>query len=142
MQTTNGAHKQIDTDGLTVRPVGATKAPVEVSKAAVAAATGTPPVADPFSVRLSKSYQNQDEMVSVVRFREPTGKDYRKYGAPRRYVVIEQGLKSETSIEINTEKVASYIQCLSDPPLLSSTVDKFTISDFAACSEVIFGFFN
>lgn len=100
------------------------------------------PPADSRTVTLSKGYRAHDlDDVRTIRFREPTGREYRKFGVPFRYAVTD-GASAETSLIVQMDIVANYIVCLSEPAIPMSTVDRMTIEDMNACSRVITDFFK
>ncbi len=94
-------------------------------------------------VWLSRAYQAHDLDVQRIKFREPTGKEYRQFGIPVRYVTSDSGgVVAETSVVVNIDIVGNYIVVLSDPPVPSSTVDRMSVDDINACSRVICDFFT
>lgn len=127
--------------GLQREPRQAPSAPA-VSHAAAEAAQGRP--VEPLAaadgvVELSRAYENGGEPVRAIRFREPTTADLRRIGYPLRNVLGPDG--RVTGIDELPDRVARYITDLSEPKVLPSTIDKFSLDDFSRCSGIIIGFF-
>lgn len=138
-QSYNGAAGVPDAGRRPAQPVSG-NAPVATAPAAVSAATGTPPaLSDDFVVvPLSMAYPAHDVNVTELRFRKPTGADAVRCGYPVRMV---RGDGGDIEYKVVPEAVSKLIVALATPPIPRSTVDRFDMRDWNACSSVVNSFF-
>ncbi|GAB0645611.1 phage tail assembly protein [Leclercia adecarboxylata] len=72
------------------------------------------------------------ETISVLEFKEPTGKDVRELGYPYQ-------MNQDESIKLQAHIIAKYIVRLAEVPL--STVDQMTPGDLNTAGWLVAGFF-
>jgi hypothetical protein len=84
-------------------------------------------------VTLRKAIQAHGAETKVLKFREPNGDDIMECGMP--FDIHPGG-----TINLNTKAIGQYIARLADIP--PSSVKQLSAGDFAACVNVVAGFFG
>jgi len=85
------------------------------------------------TLTLSKAITAHNETLTVLEFREPTGKDVRQLGYPYQ-------LNQDDSIKLLAGVTAKYIERLASIPM--SSVDEMSPSDLNVASHLVAGFFH
>lgn len=88
------------------------------------------------TLTLTKPIKAHGEDVSVLTFREPTGKDIRECGVP--YSIGQRG--DEVVTYPDARNTAKLIVALAGIP--TSSVDQLSMADFNAAMMVVIGFFG
>lgn len=83
-------------------------------------------------IELSHPVSAHGETISVLEFKEPTGKDVRELGYPYQ-------MNQDESIKLQAHIIAKYIVRLAGVPL--STVDQMTPGDLNTAGWLVAGFF-
>lgn len=81
---------------------------------------------------LNQPVSAHGETISVLEFKEPTGKDVRELGYPYQ-------MNQDESIKLQAHIIAKYIVRLAEVPL--STVDQMTPGDLNTAGWLVAGFF-
>lgn len=84
------------------------------------------------TLTLSKAITAHNETVTVLEFREPTGKDVRELGYPYQ-------VGNDESIKLSASVTAKYISRLANIPM--SSVDEMSPADMGLAGALIIGFF-
>ncbi|ASV33128.1 hypothetical protein CJJ18_02390 [Candidatus Williamhamiltonella defendens] len=87
---------------------------------------------EPKTLMLARPIQAHGETVTVLEFREPTGKDVRELGYPYQ-------LGQDDAVKLLAGVTAKYVSRLSDIPL--SSVDTMSPADLNAAGWQVAGFF-
>lgn len=85
------------------------------------------------TLTLSKAIQAHNETVTILEFREPTGRDVRELGYPYQ-------LNQDDSIKLLSGVTAKYIVRLAGIPM--SAVDEMSAADLNVASHLVAGFFH
>lgn len=84
------------------------------------------------TLMLSKAITAHNETLTVLEFREPTGKDVRELGYPYQ-------VSNDESIKLSASITAKYISRLANIPM--SSVDEMSPSDMGLAGALVIGFF-
>lgn len=88
------------------------------------------------TLSLKKSIEAHGETVSVLTFREPTGKDLAETGLP----MLTESEGGRSRMVPNTRVISELIARLAGIP--NSSVGMMSVPDFMGATEIVLGFFS